>query len=188
MGAGYDSVKTRSRDSFGVCANAAWVYVQVMTDKDKFTDATKDGHVWRSQLLDHFAGIEKWVVDRSAKIGIKTSSASLGQRVKSLVTHKTHFKYPKRIDDLAERINAALALRNEMVHSKIKTVLDGDGQASWLFCNVARNDPSHPLCLDAEQFRQIQIDLKKLKKELEDQPLKATTPTATAATSAKASK
>lgn len=162
-----------------------------MLERLDFDMLVAEGHQYRSELLDLFAGVEEWVIDRSLKIGIKSSNASLGQRVKSLTTHKEYFKYPKRIDDLATRINAALALRNEVVHSRLTTLRDSQGCPRWIFSNIGGGNIMHPLCLGRADFKQKQTELKNLIKMLNDQALKpkttATAPSASAATSGRAS-
>jgi hypothetical protein len=156
-----------------------------MEDKQQFAKAEKDGHALRSKLLDEFARIESWVAGKALEIGEKPSKASLGQKIKSIRTNESKFKYPKRISSLADRIEAAILLRNDVVHAVLETLLDKSGNVHWLFENVGIQDSRGErlkLILTQATF-DIEISaLKNLVKELNDQKLSAPTPTAPAST------
>lgn len=163
---------------------------RIMAKSFDFDAAEQMGHVLRSQMLDQFALVEKWIVHSVQDIGEKHCKAALGQKLKFIRESCDQFKNPKRIERLADKIEAAICLRNEIVHAILETVIGRNGDPLWLFSNVgvASNGlvPKQSV-ITAEHFRDQLTALKRLVKELNDQPLKPPGQAAPAASSATAS-
>lgn len=155
-----------------------------------FVEVEREGHVFRSELLNQFARIEAWVVERSGELGLKLNRNPLGQKIKSLRSSADRFRKPKRIAELADRVEDVLKLRGDIVHAAMQTAKLSCGEPVWLFHNVADTEGKQRFACTAMNrsiFKAQINELKMLIKELNDQQLTARAPADRAATSATAS-
>lgn len=191
MGAAYDSVKTSSRDSFDELVRCSG-YASNMLEKIDFSSALAVAHQFRSDLLDSFSDIERWVNNMAGKE--KSITGCLGQKLSTLSKHND-----KAVKKLAGEIEQALPLRNAIVHSKLDMVKAQDGERLCLLLSASEI----PNCAVMLKASEVTDYLKKVRslanrcQQLTSRPetstevaktTKATTPTAPAGSSATASK
>ncbi|MGV7123196.1 MULTISPECIES: hypothetical protein [unclassified Sphingopyxis] len=140
----------------------------------------------RSDLLDAFARLEEVVCKKLDHDAKGTAAQSLTQKLNAL--EKASFRHPIKAKQRIAEIRALVECRNDMVHSILAVAeLSSDSNSYFVFRNVS----ALPDCtgrqlraITSEEFKALISRVKTAAKQLSDQPMKATAPTAPAAATA----
>jgi hypothetical protein len=131
------------------------------------------GHVFRSRLLDKFAGIESWAIACMAEGKKPTPNAPLGQKIEALsqlcAKSPPLFKSAKKISERLERLKPYQQLRATIVHSQLETMANAKGQISYCFHNAAQSDAPgcyRPVLLTPKECEDILREVSKIGNEL----------------------
>jgi hypothetical protein len=131
------------------------------------------GHIFRSKLLDKFAGLESWAVKCMSAGKQPVSNAPFGQKIAVLteLCAKTPplFKSAKKILERLERLKPYQDLRCSVVHSQIECLSGAKGAVSFCFRNVAQGDTPacyRPVMLTPQDCDDILREVGKIGNEL----------------------
>ncbi len=192
MGGGCDSVKA-IKGKFSAARYGGQMGCEIPIIKGADSPVQRDllerGARLRSELLDAFARLEETIVRKLAQQGKFSPSASLTHKLDTL--EKAAFRYPAKAHQRIAEIRPLVDCRNDIVHSTLNLAEMSGGETGsyFVFRNVSAIQDSTGRqfrALTPEEFKMLVGRVKTATKHLNDQPMKATTPTAPASASASA--
>ncbi|MBL8649778.1 MAG: hypothetical protein JNL35_05170 [Sphingopyxis sp.] len=135
----------------------------------------------RSELLDAFARLEEVIVQKLGQEGKAPACSSLAQKLNDL--ERAPFRYPAKAKQRITEIRPLVDCRNDIVHSTLSLAEMTGGETSSYF--IFRNVSTLADCtgrqlraLTPDEFKILVSRVKTATKHLNDQPMKATAPTA----------
>jgi hypothetical protein len=139
-------------------------------------------HAFRGEFLDLCAQIEQWALERIRQVGDDSKTPYLfGQKLKrvgELAADDTVFSRPARVRELLDRLKPFAELRSKLAHSVMQPSSQAADAIYAFEVAGAPEPPDHAgrFWLRTSDMAPLICELKKIRKELSDQKVKALPP------------